>query len=142
MNREQRKNKELTEEFPFLLPHNKFSGRVPDAYEYEYTELDMLPEGWKNAFGLDMVKDLKEILVKHNCMEKYRIYDIKEKWGVLRWDDLGVPDSAETEHAEWLDKYEELSAETCASCGRPAQGKTKWSVPCCTECMHGSRLRR
>lgn len=142
MNREQRQNKELTERFPFLIPRNRFTGRIPDSYEFEYTELDMMPEGWKKSFGMQMIEELREILVKYDCLDKYRIYDIKEKWGVLRWYDLGIPDTAEEEHAAWLDKYENLSMETCFACGNPADSKTKWSVPCCDKCLHGSRLRK
>lgn len=38
-------NKELVEEFPFLLPRNRFTGEVPKDYDYSYTELDAMPEG-------------------------------------------------------------------------------------------------
>lgn len=141
MNREQ--NKELTDKYPFLIPRNRFTGRIPDSYEYEYTELDMMPTGWKKAFGMQMIEELREILVKYNCLDKYRIYDISGRWGALRWDDLGVPDIAEDEHAAWHNKYENLSMETCLECGNPAeQWIDDWTVPYCDACLHGSRLRR
>ena len=46
------KNKALVDDFPFLLPRNRWTGKVPDDYDYSYTELDAMPEGWRTAFGL------------------------------------------------------------------------------------------
>lgn len=46
-----------------------------------YTELDSMPIGWRKAFGLQMCKDIKKELKKHNYLYKYRITQIKEKFG-------------------------------------------------------------
>lgn len=143
MNKEQQQNKELTDRFPFLIPRNRFTRRIPDAYEYEYTELDMMPTGWKKAFGMQMIEELREILVKYDYLEHYHVADIKEKWGALRWYDDGVPDEAKKEYKAWLDKYENLSTDTCLICGEPAeQWIDEHCVPYCDSCLHGSRLRR
>ena len=142
MNREQRQNKELTDKFPFLIPRNRFTGRIPDSYEFEYTELDMMPEGWKKAFGMQMVEELRVLLVQADFLTDYRIYDIKEKWGTLRWDDNFAIPVFQDEHYRLMRKYMDLSEVTCFQCGNPADSKTKWSVPCCDKCLHGSRLRR
>ena len=142
MNREQRQNKELTDRFPFLIPRNRFTGRIPDSYEFEYTELDMMPEGWKKAFGMQMVEELRVLLVQADFLTDYRIYDIKEKWGTLRWDDNFAIPVFQDEHYRLMRKYMDLSEVTCFQCGNPADSKTKWSVPLCNGCMHGSRLRR
>ena len=74
-------NKALISEFPFLLPRNRWTGNIPDDYDYSYTELDDLPDGWRIAFGLQMCKELKEILVKGGGLDAYRITQIKEKYG-------------------------------------------------------------
>ena len=33
-------NKKLCKEFPFLIPRNRWTGEIPDDYDYTYTELD------------------------------------------------------------------------------------------------------
>ena len=100
-------NKALCEEFPFLIPSNRWSGikiteaqnggywpgspdDIPD-YDYTYTELDDMPTGWRLAFGLDMCREIKEELIKFDYLDKYRITQIKEKYGSLRWYCGGAP---------------------------------------------------
>lgn len=95
------KNKALVDDFPFLLPRNRWTGKVPDDYDYSYTELDAMPEGWRTAFGLQMCKELKEILVGAGALETYRIMDIKEKYGSLHWYDNGYPASADKQYIAW-----------------------------------------
>ena len=129
------KNKALVDEFPFLLPRNRWTGKVPDDYDYSYTELDAMPEGWRTAFGLQMCKELKEILVGAGALETYRIMDIKEKYGSVHWYDNGYPASADKQYIAWQSKYVELSLNTCIICGKKA---TKMSVgyisPFCDQC--------
>ncbi len=129
------KNKALVDDFPFLLPRNRWTGKVPDDYDYSYTELDAMPEGWRTAFGLQMCKELKEILVGAGALETYRIMDIKEKYGSLHWYDNGYPASADKQYIAWQSKYVELSLNTCIICGKKA---TKMSVgyisPFCDQC--------
>lgn len=48
----------------------------------EFTWFDDLPKGWRKAFGLQMVKELDQILRKANYQDKYQITQIKEKWRV------------------------------------------------------------
>lgn len=85
-------NKALINEYPFLLPRNRWTDKVSDNYNYSYTELDMgLPNGWRIAFGDDICREIKEELVKYNFLDKYRITQIKEKWGYLHWYDSGTP---------------------------------------------------
>lgn len=144
-------NKKLIEKYPFLIPRNPFSGKSiidcagphgekgfwpgePDAhpaYDYEYTVLDEMPDGWRAAFGEQMCEELKEELIKENSLEKYRIIQIKEKYGYLRWyDNFGSE-----EHYNLIDKYERLSKRTCITCGAPAKWISKgWISPYCDEC--------
>ncbi len=128
-------NKSLVEEFPFLLPRNRWTGKVPEDYDYSYTELDGMPDGWRSAFGLAMCRELKEILIKAGALDGYRITDIKEKYATLRWYDNGYPVKAEKEYLAWQSKYVKLSQRTCIKCGAKA---TKLSVgyiaPYCNEC--------
>lgn len=84
-------NKELIKNYPWLKPWNRWTGEAPDDYDYTYTELDSMPEGWRLAFGDEMVERIHQELVKFNYADRYKIEQIKEKWGGLRWYDGGTP---------------------------------------------------
>lgn len=91
------KNRELCERFPFLIPSNRWSGiRITEAdkggffpgkpdvipeYDYEYTELDSMPDGWRVAFGEQMCQEIMDELVANRMVDDYRITQIKEKYG-------------------------------------------------------------
>ena len=90
-------NKKLCEKYPFLIPSNRFSGkRITEAsgggywpgdpevvpeYDWEYTELDNMPDGWRIAFGEQLCAELKEELDRAGYTDQYRITQIKEKFG-------------------------------------------------------------
>lgn len=125
-------NQALIERFPFLLPRNRWTGEVVPDYDYDYTELDMMPQGWRIAFGKQMCEEIREELVRANYLDKYRIVDIKEKWGILHWYDFGCTDKM---MREIIPKYEHLSARTCIKCGKPATKISQsWISPWCDEC--------
>ena len=104
-------NKELLKKYPWLTPTNDWSGKKitdctgddgeegfwpgnPDKhpdYDYEYTWLDDMSEGWRIAFGDQMVEEIHQELLKYNYIDKYQIVQIKEKFGGLRWYDNGTP---------------------------------------------------
>lgn len=131
MTAEQEENKKLIEKYPFLLPRNVFTGEVIEGYNYDYTELDEMPNGWKKSFGLQMVEELNEAL--GDFRKEYRIVDIKEKYGTLCWYDSGCTD----EGLKVIQKYEELSKEICIDCGKPATKQTDgWINYLCEECYN------
>lgn len=98
-----------------------------------YTELDDMPDGWRKAFGLQMCEEIKQELKKHKgALKKYRILEIKEKFGGLRWYDSY---STEKIWKEIIPKYEKLSYKTCINCGKPAKYISKgWISPYCEDC--------
>lgn len=122
------KNRELCKRFPFLIP----TDHQPD-YDWEYTWLDDMPDGWRKAFGEQMCEEIMQELVEHNCVDKYRVTQIKEKFGELRWyDDFGT----DKMYNEIFPKYEELSRRTCINCGAPATRiSTGWISPWCDQCI-------
>lgn len=125
-------NQKLIEKFPFLLPRNRGTDRVPENFDYSYTELDSMPDGWRKAFGVQMCEEIREELVRVNYLDKYRITQIKEKFGTLRWYDSGC---TERMLHEIIPKYEHLSAKTCIRCGNPAtMVSTGWISPYCDAC--------
>lgn len=148
------RNRKLCERYPFLIPSNRWSGmRITEAegggywpgdpeeipeYNYEFTELDDMPDGWRIAFGEQMCEELKQELLKsggEKALNDYRIVQIKEKYGYLRWYDNGC---TERWCREILPKYEALSERTCIRCGKPATLiSTGWISPWCDECAKG-----
>ena len=144
-------NKELIKRYPWLTPFNRFSGKLitdcagpngeegfwpgsptehPD-YNYDFTELDNLPDGWRKAFGERMCEEIRKALIKNNCLNDYYVAEIKEEYGGLRWYDYGAP--AEVE--EIIKKYTQLSYYTCIDCGQPATKISKgWNSPFCDKC--------
>lgn len=105
-----------------------------------YTELNSMPIGWRKAFGIQMCKEIKQALKKHNYLYNYRIMQIKEKYGSLRWYDTGAPEEIQT----IINKYEDISYHTCISCGKPAKYlSTGWICPYCEKCApRGSKLMK
>ena len=95
-------------------------------------ELDALDEGWKRRFGIDICKEIKKELKANNCLYSYRIEQIKEKYGSLRWYDYGGTKKI----FEIIEKYENISARTCISCGEDAEYRTRgWISPFCSHCI-------
>lgn len=147
------RNRELCERFPFLIPFNRWSGKKitdccgpdgeegfwpdnpeahPEEYDYETTELDDMPYGWRKAFGEQMCEEIMDELVAHDLVDKYRVDQIKEKYGTLRWYDSNSTDKI---WSEIIPKYEELSWHTCIRCGKPSTKMSLgWVSPFCDEC--------
>lgn len=122
-------NKELCEEYPFLIDWNEPCDS--DERTYEYTLLDDMPKGWKIAFGEQLCKEIKEALIEEGIpIEEYKVLQVKEKFGGLRW-----YDNAYGKVQEVISKYEDLSYKTCVGCGSKATFRsTGWVLPFCDEC--------
>lgn len=102
-----------------------------------FTELDAMPYGWRKAFGIQMCEDIKAQLKKEHCLYKYRIMQIKDKWGGLRWYDLG----SSKEIQKIIAKYESLSFNTCIDCGKPATKiSSGWISPYCDDCYDNHNI--
>ena len=144
MNKKQRKkkksimlrNKKLCKKYPFLIPRNAWTGKVIEDYDYSYTEWDDIPDGWKIAFGDMLLKELGAELKRCNFLDKYRIVQIKEKYGELRIYDNGVPRGCNV----WdiIEAYTGLSRNICIKCGRPdcAHTTAGWIIPMCETCYN------
>ena len=103
-----------------------------------YTELDDMPIGWRKAFGIQMCKEIKAELKKHKFLYKYRIVQIKEKFGYLHWYDGGTPKDSKI--YDIIRKYEDISYKTCIVCGKPAtKMSTGWISPYCDDCVNPNR---
>lgn len=125
-------NERLKTEYPFLIRRD-WQGKI--IKDDDWTYLDEMPEGWRKAFGEKMCQELKDILVKANYLSKYKVLQVKEKFGQLRWYGGIIPESISEEYTEWIEKYEDLSEKTCIECGKPATKiSLGWISPYCDEC--------
>lgn len=122
-------SKQLIEQYPFLRPDD-------ENYDYSWTKLNWLPKGWLIAFGSDLLLELRDILIKNNCLDSYSVIEIKEKFGTLRWYSCGYPKELRSEMQAFEDKYKVKSAFTCIECGKPATVvTTDYILPLCDECL-------
>lgn len=145
-------NKKLCKRYPFLIPHNRWTDKVIwkyrhdkdihtsiSIYPYCFTELDNMEPGWRKAFGIQMCEEIRRDLIKHNFLNKYRIVEIKEKYGELRWYDGGIPIGSKV----WdiIEKYSDISTHTCYICGAPGKiiNDNGWLVTMCSDCYKKSK---
>lgn len=127
----QLKNKELIERYPFLQPRNIWTDQIPEGFNYNYTRLDEIPDGWKVAFGLRLCEELRAALIEEDYLDKFRFSQIKEKYGRLCLYNFGASEKVH----KILHKYEKLSKTTCILCGAPATKISRgWISPYCDDC--------
>ena len=136
-----KRNKELLERYPFLLPRNVWTDEIIPDYNYEFTEYDNIATGWRICFGELLLEDLREALVKTDYLDKFRFTQIKEKYGQLRL----YSNVAPQEVHDVLDKYEFISQCICIKCGSPHAcivDDYGWYLPLCKECWENSNKLR
>lgn len=129
-------NKALIEKYPWLRIRNQedFDPYPTEEFnEYDWTWLDDMPDGWRIAFSERMCEELQKELERVNFVDKYRIVQIKEKYGDLRWYTGGVPINSSLD--DIARKYERMSEELCIRCGAPAKWESVgWISPYCNDC--------
>lgn len=124
-------NQKLIERYPWLKVTNRWTGEYIE--DYDGTELDAMPSGWRAAFGEQMCAEIHQELMTwpREQQEKFRITDIKEKWAHLCF----YTNLVSPELVAIIDKYTNLSKKTCIQCGKPAHWITRgWYMPMCHEC--------
>lgn len=123
------KNYFFVKKYPFYKFGNSF----------EFTWYEMIPYGWRKAFGKKLSKELSKTiksLIKKSAVnicwqDLITFCDIKEKCGTLRLDVSAVK---ELRHI--CRKYELLSSFYCINCGRPSKYMTlKWTEYYCERCF-------
>lgn len=123
-------NQQLIERYPFLQPRNIWTDEIREDYDYSWTRVDEIEEGWQELF-LQMCEAIREPLIQANYLERFRFSQLKEKWGHMCCYHFGAP----AEVDDIIRKYERLSAKTCIRCGEPAVKKSiGWVAPYCEKC--------
>lgn len=126
---ERKENEDLVRKYPFIADPDD-----PDGY----TWLDGMPDGWLKAFGEKMCEELRDALVSDGMLERYRVFQVKEKFGGLRWYDSGGTGKTE----KIIEKYVKLSYRTCVNCGDPAEYmSTGYILPFCGRCAREEESR-
>lgn len=125
----------LIHEYPWLnLDEDEAINYLDIEEDKIYTFIDCAPNGWARLCE-DLCAEIKPLLERVGYENKYRLCQVKEKYGTLRWYDNGVPDEIWNEYNAIIRKYEELSAKTCCICGAPATKiSTGWFSPFCDKC--------
>lgn len=82
-----------------------------------------------------MCEEIDKVLRKANYQNDYRIHEIKEKYGSLRWYTNSIPEKIFKEHNKIIQKYEKLSEHTCIICGENGKMTNHgWLMPLCKDC--------
>lgn len=89
-----------------------------------------VPFGW-----IDLVEqcceELEPILRKNNMYDAYMIFQVKEKFGSLRW----YANYEDVEINNILNRYEVISTKICVECGAQATRTSKeWIGHYCDKC--------
>ena len=126
----------LKEKYPWLVSWETKDEQFEVEYgidsKYDFgLWTDYMPRGWQISFAEQMVEDIALALEK-DCIspQDYKICDVKEKFGGLRWYDNGGKNVNEV-----VDFYTSLSELTCCECGKPAEYfSLGWICPYCEDC--------
>ena len=121
--------------YPFWKCYSRWDDKFMG---YGYSEYNLIPKGWKIAFGKQLSEDIKKAgkesrrrLGYHSWKKLITWQDIKEKYGELR---LYAEATDEITHV--LERYELLSLGYCVNCGKPARYKTRgWIEYYCEDCF-------
>lgn len=124
------RNRHLAKKYPWIIPRN-WQDKIPKDYDYSYTWWE-LPTGWHKAFGQMYLEELGEAVEEAGLKNKFMIYEIKEKYGMLRVYTSGASEKI----FNIIDKYEYISENVCIGCGKPnvPMINESWISPWCFDC--------
>ena len=113
------------EEFPFLKQGN---GNV----------LTDLPQQWVDKFGYLLCLAIKEALISRDAYDDYEVYQVKEKYGEIRWYD-NHPEITEG----IIDVFNYIATHTCVGCGKTVYSTMRLYdyLPLCDECKEARKSR-
>ena len=128
-------NKILVGKYPWLIPPDEMTGKIPEDYDYSETVLDFMPIGWRIAFGELLCEDIQTELEKFNFADKFVVVQLKEKGGELRLYHDGIPSGCKVGNV--IQAYSVLSNYICIECGElDVPQKTFGRIlPICKKCI-------
>lgn len=162
----------LVMRYPFLCPHviatscstgreNELATDSNDLKVENPVYYHMIPSGWAARFGLEICEDIRTILLggdEENAemddildFECYFVDDVKEKYGIFRWDGFCRNKDKSDDLMNLVDLYEALSEGTCCDCGSIQEVYTDrrgYPLPVCFSCRsldktsHSTRVEK
>lgn len=137
------KNKALCKRYPFLILRNVWDDKVCWLNRpYDCTLFEEFPKGWRKAFVLQLCEELREELIRCNYLHKFRLTQIKEKYGELKIYFGAVPIDCEV--SQIIDDYTTLSGNICERCGKPDIPMLDWRgwfTAICEDCYNKIQKR-
>ena len=122
---------EITNRYPYLLPRNVWTDKLPDDYDYTYIRYLEIPDGWNELFS-QLCEDIRQPLIDAKYLKKFRFIQVKEKYNRLECYNLGAP----TEVHNIIRKYSMMARHVCTCCGRPAEYETQGYIASyCEKCL-------
>ena len=138
-------NIELVERYPWVVPPDRYDPLyvhpqdTNPKYDYSWTMLDDLPDGWRLAFQDELCEEIQQEYEKltPDQREAFYIVQTKEKFGGMRMYMSFYVDSIEG----IIEKYSRKSECLCVVCGKPATYiSTGWICPWCDDHIESDRI--
>ena len=134
------RNKKLLKRYPFLVPVDLWFKKIPTKrHKYDFTMYDDIPKGWRLAFGEDLLKSIRDTLIKDKVsLNALWFAQVKEKYGSLRIYIAGdIPYATYEKVNRIIDDYSHISEYCCIICGQPDVGSMSgWITPICKKCWN------
>ena len=122
--------KQMIDKYPFLYPR-WLNGKKIENYNYEYCELDTLPQGWINSWILKFFNDIKFILIEKDLIDEYFIVRMNHRlWKSFEYKaNIDIPeiDDLVKKYSSELDNY-------CIFCGKKPKYRSTWGFYACLPC--------
>lgn len=137
---EKMRNRRLIKKYPWLIPRNVWTDKIPDDYDYSYIEWYGWPHGWNVAFGNMYLEEFGDAVKEAGLEKKMRIEQQKEKFGYCCNYVYPVTDKI----SQIINKYEYISENICIICGKPDVPMINdgWLSPWCFDCWKKNYRRR
>ena len=159
-------NRALVREYPFLLPMNRWTGEIAENYDFGYTELDAMEDGWRIAFSKEFMEELKGELIRYQGVginrdssrtKREYIDFLTAEFGSVEHTNTFLYDfhiiqikekygglrfyiegAPEGSRVDGIiSKYESMSERICGVCGKPARYLSMgWIYPWCEDCKN------
>jgi len=124
-----RHNRNLLRKYPWLVAVDWHWNPIDTD---EFTILDDMSRGWRQCFGMLLVKDIDKALKG----KEFHSEQLKSKYGALRWYFSASAD-VYNEIQDIIRAYEVISENVCESCGQVDVGATSgWIMPLCRKCFY------
>lgn len=103
-----------------LFGIQRLEKKYPFMIDGDYNVLNEMPIGWLNAFGEEMLSDLRAAMGSH--MSEFHCLQIKEKWNEL----VIYFNKYSSEVEKVIYKYSIYSKQFCQWCGLPLKDDEKY----------------